>query len=212
MAYRYYAEPVGPGQDCDSDTPDDGAPQAPCIRLNIGVGQQCYHGYTGLDIHPGPSVDIVYDMNDPLPFEDGTVDEILCVHTLEHIEQWKVPYVLKEWHRVLKHDGVAWGRVPDTGAYVAVFLDALRSGDRYVEERCLDALLGATRSNPHAQRYEAHHAAFTAATLREALINGGFENILIRSMSEGKLDYVLVFVVDKHAAPFFTYPSVEVYR
>jgi ubiquinone/menaquinone biosynthesis C-methylase UbiE len=154
-------------------------------------------------------VDIVYDMNDPLPFPDESVDAILCIHALEHLPQWKVPYVLREWYRVLKCGGAAWGRVPDTEAFMRAYLDAADHGTR---ERCLDALLGATRSNPHASVHEAHHAAFTAASLREAFNNGGFENVQVRQEVAGALDYVLIFFADKHAAPTLQYHSVEDYR
>lgn len=60
-------------------------PPAP-VKLNLGCGQTRLDGFTGLDIVPGPAVDIVHDlMKFPWPFADDSVDEILCSHFVEHI-------------------------------------------------------------------------------------------------------------------------------
>lgn len=43
--------------------------------------------WTGLDLHPGPGVDIVCDMMDYTP--PDSVDLIVCCETLEHAENWR---------------------------------------------------------------------------------------------------------------------------
>jgi len=43
--------------------------------------------WTGLDLHPGPDVDVVCDMLDYTP--PDSVDLIICCEVLEHAEQWK---------------------------------------------------------------------------------------------------------------------------
>ena len=56
-----------------------------------------------LDKHPLPGVDIVHDLTDlPLPFENESVDEVLCRHVLEHIDY--IP-VLRDIHRILTPGG-----------------------------------------------------------------------------------------------------------
>lgn len=43
--------------------------------------------WTGLDLHPGPDVDIVCNMLDYSP--PGSVDLVICCEVLEHTEHWK---------------------------------------------------------------------------------------------------------------------------
>lgn len=48
-----------------------------------------------------------------LPYEDNSIVEIRCFHTLEHIAKLKILPTLKEWHRVLMLFGKLTVRVPD---------------------------------------------------------------------------------------------------
>ena len=180
------------------------------LKLNIGVGKQRYNGYLGLDIWPGPAVDLIYNMKDPLPFPNESVSEILCNSTLEHVPQWEVPRILREWHRVLEREGVAWGRVPDTDAYVKAYVEALDTGDRYMEARALDALLGETRSNQYLHRYQAHQSAFSVRTLLEAFNDGGFGYFAVEQVKESKWDFVLIFLAGKVAAPALNHTQISV--
>ncbi len=57
------------------------------------------------DYHP----DIVGDIHH-LPFADNTIDSIICIAVLEHVEE---PWIAaQEMHRVLKTDGTAFVYVP----------------------------------------------------------------------------------------------------
>jgi ubiquinone/menaquinone biosynthesis C-methylase UbiE len=88
-------------------------------RLDIGCGKldevkiqryQRYLGnyvpqeYTGVDRVKLPGVDVVCDITQGLPFEDETVDEIICIHVLEHIKN--LEFVMREFRRILKRGGV----------------------------------------------------------------------------------------------------------
>lgn len=70
------------------------------FRLDLGAGRNKARGCIGVDVVPLPGIDIVADLNGSLPFRSESVDEILCSHTLEHLE---APVrTLEEFHRVLK--------------------------------------------------------------------------------------------------------------
>ena len=59
--------------------------------------------YTGLDVAPGPNVDIVADNPYHFPFEDGTFDVVISGSTMEHVQAiWRW---LPELVRVLKPGG-----------------------------------------------------------------------------------------------------------
>jgi len=72
------------------------------LRLDIGCSHHKLPGWIGLDLDPGPQVDVVADMA-ALPFADSTVDQIHSRHTLEHVPD---PLAcIRELHRVLKPGG-----------------------------------------------------------------------------------------------------------
>lgn len=59
--------------------------------------------YIGIDMRPGPGVDIVVNA-EKLPFPDNHFDVVLCLEVLEHAEK---PWMLaEEILRVVKKDGV----------------------------------------------------------------------------------------------------------
>ncbi len=60
--------------------------------------------YIGVDKIHVPGVDVVCDINKGLPFRDETIDEIICIHVLEHVPDLEL--VMKEFHRVLKPAGI----------------------------------------------------------------------------------------------------------
>ncbi len=75
------------------------------MRIDIGCGtpEQKYPGCIGLDINPRNHPDIVHDCNDPLPFDDASVEFINSDNSLEHVLR---PYdLLCEMYRVLVPGG-----------------------------------------------------------------------------------------------------------
>lgn len=57
------------------------------MRLNLGSGRNPIPGWTNVDIADLPGVDVVCDLEHPLPFDDGTVDEIVGTDLIEHIRE-----------------------------------------------------------------------------------------------------------------------------
>ena len=71
-------------------------------KINIGCGKKLREGYLNVDKSDQVGADKVLDIEEGLPFEDNTFDEILSEHTLEHIRPEKWAFVLREIHRVAK--------------------------------------------------------------------------------------------------------------
>lgn len=94
------------------------------MLLNIG-GQQTRDrfppGWTCVDILPGADVhcDIAQE---PLPFQDSSVDAIYCSHVLEHIWSWRLSFVLEEFYRVLALGGRLRVVVPDMDIAIDEYL------------------------------------------------------------------------------------------
>jgi len=90
------------------------------LKIDLGAGNLCsnkidrykrYLGnnynpsdYIGVDIRQNSGVDKVCDFEtEKLPFTDNSVDEIVTIHTLEHVH--KLEHVIQECHRILKPNG-----------------------------------------------------------------------------------------------------------
>lgn len=87
--------------------------------LDVGCGNKPYAHWLdadkvvqhlGIDIYPGPKVDVVVSIDRQWPFETASFDAVLCTQVLEHVEN--VEHVLSEIHRVLKPGGVLLASVP----------------------------------------------------------------------------------------------------
>lgn len=83
------------------------------IRLNIGSDIGQIAGFLNVDFNPEVKPDICTDATDLSIFEDGTVDEILASHILEHLTWDDGLVALKEWLRVLKPGGLLTVATPD---------------------------------------------------------------------------------------------------
>ncbi len=78
----------------------------PPAKIDIGCGTHKRDGFYGIDIAPGPSVDLVLDIErTALPIPNDSVDHVYSSHAFEHFnEHLGSPIqVLREIMRVAKH-------------------------------------------------------------------------------------------------------------
>lgn len=88
-------------------------------RINLGSGFDYDHNFINIDIDDKQfKVDLKLDLESALPYEDNSIEIVKACHILEHIQNY-IP-LMKEIHRVLKHDGVLYIRVPEFGCAAAV--------------------------------------------------------------------------------------------
>jgi 2-polyprenyl-3-methyl-5-hydroxy-6-metoxy-1,4-benzoquinol methylase len=78
--------------------------------LDIGCGRNKLPGSVGLDYMDLPGVDIVANLDERLPFEDGEFDVVHSNQVLEHVPN--MIGLIGEIHRVLKPSGLMIARVP----------------------------------------------------------------------------------------------------
>jgi SAM-dependent methyltransferase len=86
------------------------------VKLHLGCGPFLFDGYINVDgdYIQNPNV-VNYDISvTPYPLSDNSVDEILSVHVIEHIERWLIEDMLTEWLRILKPGGKVITEWPDT--------------------------------------------------------------------------------------------------
>ncbi len=71
------------------------------VKLDLGCGKNCTPSYIGIDKYPNEGVDFVLDIeNQPLPFDNNSVDYILSRNCFEHLSS--IESIMKEVYRVLK--------------------------------------------------------------------------------------------------------------
>lgn len=92
------------------------------MKINLGSGTAPLEGYVNCDLYPSGvivegatepnrDVDVTLDLNDRLPFDNSSADEIVAIQALEHLANPLA--LLEEIYRVLKVGGIIDIAVPD---------------------------------------------------------------------------------------------------
>lgn len=84
------------------------------IKLNLGSGNKKLDEYINIDIDPECEPDFVLDINNGLPYDDNSIDEVRAHDFLEHIPLGKTIFVINEIWRVLKPGGTFEHFTPST--------------------------------------------------------------------------------------------------
>lgn len=79
------------------------------MKLNLGCGGRKRDGWVNVDVDKSCNPDVLADAH-KLPFEDNSVEEIVGLSLLEHVQ--KPQEVINECHRVLEPRGIITMRVP----------------------------------------------------------------------------------------------------
>ena len=142
------------------------------LRLNLGSGERPLPGFVNVDtLADAPGVDVVADVTQRLPFDDGSAELIYAVHLLEHVATDRVPEVLADWRRVLRPGGVLMVAVPDLDAIARILVD--RAGwFTPPHNPWLGAIYGGQKDE-----WDFHKTGFTAPWLAHLLENAGFGEV-----------------------------------
>lgn len=71
------------------------------VKVDLGCGKAKPEGFIGVDRYPMPGVDIVADLDAPLPIASDSVDLLYASHSLEHVRDLMA--TMREVYRVCKH-------------------------------------------------------------------------------------------------------------
>ena len=117
------------------------------VRLHLGCGSVKLPGWINVDgeyMKNDPDV-IIHDITTALPVADNTVDEILLVHVIEHINPRHVEGMIQEWLRVLKPGGrlaLEWPDLLKLCQYLVSNPDSLWSEDKRIKKRSVAGIYG----------------------------------------------------------------------
>lgn len=137
------------------------------VKLNLGCGDARRDGWVNVD-RRSDVADLVADVAD-LPFDGGTVDEILASDIAEHFPRARLPEVFGEWMRVLRPGGTLTLRVPN----LLKLSEAIaRRPDR--ADGLIENVYGGHRWGPDGA-WDTHHWGWTPQTFARDLAVWGFE-------------------------------------
>ncbi len=71
------------------------------VQLDLGCGTAKCPGFVGADRFPLTGVDVIVDLDSPLPFRSDSVDIVVMSHSLEHVQGLLA--TLKEVYRICRH-------------------------------------------------------------------------------------------------------------
>ena len=157
--------------------------------LHVGCGPQYKSQIKGFDneswkeirfdIDEKVNPDIVGTLLDMSAVETGSVDAIYSSHNIEHVFPHEVPIVLREFHRVLKDDGMVVLVCPDLQSVCEAVVDDKLLQPLYESPAGpispIDILYGYRPAIARGNEYMAHKGGFTYSVLNDAFIEAGFK-------------------------------------
>lgn len=148
-------------------------------RLHLGSGSKHFDGYINIDICENPAVDIVHDASDLPMFENNSVQEIVSYDFIEHLSREQFENAIKEWHRVLKANGLLIMECPDIEILCREFLNSTEE-ERWKTWQGMDGIIWQFYGNQlgpaNKQKWaQTHKWGYTAKRLI-AMLSFGFKD------------------------------------
>lgn len=75
------------------------------MKLNLGCGSGKIEGFINVDIDPLMEPDLVADITKSLPYNSGSVSEIVMFHAIEHLRKELHVRIYMEMYRILEPGG-----------------------------------------------------------------------------------------------------------
>jgi len=157
--------------------------------LHVGCGPLKKHHILGFnndnwkeirfDIDEKVNPDIVGTLIDMSQVKTGSMDAVYSSHNIEHVFPHEVSIVLKEFHRVLKEDGIVVITCPDLQS-VCEFIVQDKLSDKLYDSSAgpispMDILYGHIAAVEKGNEYMAHKCGFTYSVLNNLCLQAGFK-------------------------------------
>ena len=157
--------------------------------LHVGCGHENKYHLKGFnndnwkeirfDIDESFNPDIVGTMTDMKSVETASVDALYSSYNIDHIYPHQVPIALREFHRVLKEDGIVVIHCPDLQSVCKAVLEGGLLEPIYDSPAGpitpIDVLYGHRVEIAEGNEYMAHKGGFTYSTLEKAFKEAGFK-------------------------------------
>jgi len=155
--------------------------------LELGGGDRPQF-HPNLDVREGPSVDIVCDLNEPLPIEQESYDGIFSMYLIEHLSWRRVRGFIGEVHRILKPNGIC--------VFVtANILEQCKLAIKWFEEEkgweVSQMLFGGQNYEGGDWISNAHHCGFSPNYAIKLFREAGFHEVTIFEHPATKTDMII---------------------
>lgn len=113
------------------------------IKLNVGCGTDYKKGWINIDNNSDQNIDknkldLNWDLRNPLPFDDNSVDFIFHEHFIEHLTVEEGQKIIKDLMRVLKPGGVMRIATPDLVSIVNKYQNISIEDDPVIKKYSLE--------------------------------------------------------------------------
>ena len=136
---------------------------------------------TRVDINKDVNPDILGGMQDLSNVKKEYYDAIYSSHSIEHVYQYEVNGVLREFYKVLNDDGVAVITCPELKSVCKLILEDKLLDTAYVSKAGpitpIDILFGHRDSLKKGNEFMAHKNGFTLKTLTKECHLAGFKSV-----------------------------------
>jgi SAM-dependent methyltransferase len=154
--------------------------------LEIGGGERPLYR-PNMDVRSGPTVDIVFDLNEPWPSQTvGIYDMIYSAYLIEHLSWRRVTHFL---NRVLRHLSPGGRAVIVTANLLEQCKAIAELGD--VPPNWVEGLFGSQDYEGDAWVFNAHHCGFSPASAIRAFREAGFADVFVYPHPNCRTDMVI---------------------
>jgi predicted SAM-dependent methyltransferase len=144
------------------------------MKLNVGCGGRRIAGYTGVDAVAERSAAEIIARADAIPLPDGSVEEIMAIHLIEHVHPWEAPDLLREWFRLLMPGGLLVLELPDLMKFCRNIVEGYTLAGKHPDQAGLWGAYGDPRFR---DPFMAHKWGYTFKSLRPVVAEAGFTAI-----------------------------------
>lgn len=158
-------------------------------RIQIGGGKHMLSGFFNIDLTP--PADLVWDIREGIPLEDGCSNFIFSEHFLEHIDYpTSVKRFVNESYRILSSGGQIVTGVPDSEFMIKMYMKKDKRffqkmiNSWYQNRNCLehvntyiDLLNYHFRDQDDDEKYNPHLWAYDFEKLKSLFLNAGFSKV-----------------------------------
>ena len=160
-------------------------------RLNLCCGDYHWEGFVNIDVWYGGMTKPDFDCDvRKLPYLPNTMEEIQCIHGLEHFPRWQVVSILIDWRRMLVPGGLLVLEMPCLNMIIEILHkhptpDSLpevwhKLKDGRTVNKHIDAMGGLYGEQDPKKPHMVHKWCYSSQELREVLEAAGFENMVFK--------------------------------
>lgn len=150
------------------------------IKLNVGCGTDYKEGWINIDNNSDENIerlDLNFDLRNPLPFKDKSVDYIFNEHFIEHLTIEESQQAIKDFMRVLKPGGVMRIAMPNLEESIEIYADKNWKKRGFIKEHGLQFVETPAELLNMSFRWWGHKWLYDWTELRRRLKQAGYRNV-----------------------------------